>query len=343
MNIAKLGRYLVYAVFFACTWIIHFIIAALICAPFMDDEVSGFVNALIFLAVFALPVLASMWATKAFAKRWTQVREERAQKKVVAAEVVQEPYAPVEVKPSVKTAKKVHVSVKPKMPEPGAYRSQSEYSRYGGADAELLSIDLMEGHQFENWCADMLKELGFVDVEVTPASGDQGVDVLAKKEGVKYAVQCKRYRTDLGNTPVQEVHAGKAMYHCHVGIVITNQHFTEGARALAQATDVLLWDRDFLKAYLQHRFPEPAIPKKATASSESAYLDDKTDADLEYLYLEAVRIVIDTQQASVSMLQRRMKLGYVQAARLMDMMEARKVVGPFNGSTPRKILIHTHK
>ena len=53
----------------------------------------------------------------------------------------------------------------------------------------------------------------------------------------------------------------------------------------------------------------------------------------------AVDVVLETEQASVSMLQRRMRLGYSRAARLIDLMEARGYVGPFEGSRPRQILI----
>ena len=53
----------------------------------------------------------------------------------------------------------------------------------------------------------------------------------------------------------------------------------------------------------------------------------------------AVDVVIETEQASVSILQRRLKLGYSRAARLIDQMEERKYVGPFEGSRPRQILI----
>jgi S-DNA-T family DNA segregation ATPase FtsK/SpoIIIE len=57
------------------------------------------------------------------------------------------------------------------------------------------------------------------------------------------------------------------------------------------------------------------------------------------LYDEAVKLVIETNQASVSILQRRMRLGYTRAARLIDMMEQKGVVGPYCGSKPRDILV----
>ena len=50
-------------------------------------------------------------------------------------------------------------------------------------------------------------------------------------------------------------------------------------------------------------------------------------------------VIFDTKQASVSMLQRRLKLGYSRAARLVDQMEELGIVGPFEGSKPRQVLI----
>ena len=119
-------------------------------------------------------------------------------------------------------------------------------------DDELFYADGLNGHEFERWCANLLKRNGFSNVEVTPGSGDQGVDVLAEKDGVKYAVQCKCYSSDLGNTPVQEVNTGKSIYHCHVGAVMTNRYFTSGAKEAAAATGVLLWGRDKLSEMLKN-------------------------------------------------------------------------------------------
>ncbi|KPK39860.1 MAG: hypothetical protein AMJ78_07800 [Omnitrophica WOR_2 bacterium SM23_29] len=57
------------------------------------------------------------------------------------------------------------------------------------------------------------------------------------------------------------------------------------------------------------------------------------------MYEEAVKMVLETKQASVSMLQRRLGLGYTRAARLIDTMEADGIVGPYRGSKPRELLI----
>ncbi|WP_154656238.1 FtsK/SpoIIIE family DNA translocase [Paenibacillus sanguinis] len=60
---------------------------------------------------------------------------------------------------------------------------------------------------------------------------------------------------------------------------------------------------------------------------------------LDELYDQAVQIVLEAKQASVSLLQRRMRVGYTRAARLIDSMEARGIVGPYEGSKPREVLM----
>ena len=54
---------------------------------------------------------------------------------------------------------------------------------------------------------------------------------------------------------------------------------------------------------------------------------------------EAIRIVLTTKQASASLLQRRLRIGYTRAARLLDLMEKEGIVGPFCGSKAREILV----
>lgn len=117
------------------------------------------------------------------------------------------------------------------------------YSNFNSSQSQSSSFDQMSGYEFENFCAEILRKNGFDNIDVTPKSGDQGVDILAMKDGVKYAIQCKCYSSNVGNTSVQEVHAGKNFYNCHVGVVMTNAEFTPSAISLAAATGVLLWDR----------------------------------------------------------------------------------------------------
>ncbi len=67
--------------------------------------------------------------------------------------------------------------------------------------------------------------------------------------------------------------------------------------------------------------------------------DEPQEAFDDELFDEAVQLVIEMQSASVSMLQRRFRIGYNRAARLIDAMEARGIVGPYEGSKPRAVLV----
>ena len=61
--------------------------------------------------------------------------------------------------------------------------------------------------------------------------------------------------------------------------------------------------------------------------------------DEDPMIKEAIRVVVENGLASTSLLQRKLKLGYARAARIIDEMEERGVVGPYEGSKPRKVLI----
>ena len=74
-----------------------------------------------------------------------------------------------------------------------------------------------------------------------------------------------------------------------------------------------------------------------TAASEPEANDEELAGD--EMLPAAVDVILETGQASVSMLQRRLKLGYARAARIVDEMEERGIVGPFKGSKPREILV----
>lgn len=119
--------------------------------------------------------------------------------------------------------------------------------RYYKRGRYLKRFDEMDGHDFEYYCAGLLEKHGFCEVEVTRGSGDYGVDILAQKEGVTYAVQCKRYNGPVGVKAVQEAYAGRDYYDRMVGCVLTNQYFTKAAVEAAQKLKILLWDGGYLE------------------------------------------------------------------------------------------------
>lgn len=84
------------------------------------------------------------------------------------------------------------------------------------------------------------------------------------------------------------------------------------------------------------QFREELLRRPAEAKKRD---DDLFDPDSDELLADAARLVIETGSASVSMLQRRLRVGYTRAGRLIDMLERRGIVGPWEGSKPRQILI----
>ena len=111
--------------------------------------------------------------------------------------------------------------------------------------------DTMDGIEFEHFCAGLLRRNGFVNVEVSKSSGDHGVDILAEKDGVTYAIQCKRSSGSVGNKAIQEIYSGRSFHKRHIGVVLTNQHFTTGAKEAAARTGILLWDRETLEGMIE--------------------------------------------------------------------------------------------
>lgn len=106
---------------------------------------------------------------------------------------------------------------------------------------------------------------------------------------------------------------------------------------------------NFVKENGETDYDESVIDKINAAVAEkekgnakgggNAAPDQNAADDVDELLPAAIDVVMETGQASVSMLQRRLKLGYSRAARIVDEMETRGIVGPFEGSKPRQLLI----
>lgn len=97
----------------------------------------------------------------------------------------------------------------------------------------------MTPSEYEYFCAQVLNDNGW-NARTTPSTGDQGVDVIAEKNGVTVAIQCKKYTNPVGNSAVQEVVSGKDYWSANVAIVVTSATYTPSARALAKVHNVHL-------------------------------------------------------------------------------------------------------
>lgn len=124
-----------------------------------------------------------------------------------------------------------------------------EKSLYNSNESSIITIDdidLMSGHEFERFIAKLFKNMGY-STNITKGSGDQGIDVIADKNGKKIGIQTKCYTGNVTNSAIQEVVAGLTHYKLDKAMVITNSSFTQSARELAQSNGVVLWDREILK------------------------------------------------------------------------------------------------
>lgn len=89
---------------------------------------------------------------------------------------------------------------------------------------------------------------------------------------------------------------------------------------------------NYVRGQGQAEYDESLVPEVGDEVQETEEVQDE-------LFDQAVQIVLEAKQASVSLLQRRMRVGYTRAARLIDSMEARGIVGPYEGSKPREVLM----
>jgi len=111
-----------------------------------------------------------------------------------------------------------------------------------------------------------------------------------------------------------------------------------GEAKLIRAQGTLVSDKEIEKVvdFIKEQ-AEPVYNEQILQEQQKSALAKNGEKD--ELYDEAVRVVMETNQASVSILQRRMRLGYTRAARIIDMMELDGLVGPFEGSKARRILV----
>lgn len=127
--------------------------------------------------------------------------------------------------------------------------------------ADLQYVDRLTPRDFEHFVGELLTSRGFDQVSVTQASGDYGVDVLARKGKKHYAIQAKLYSNNVGTKAVSEPVAGLPFYQCQVAMVVTNSYFTKAAKIYANKVGCELVDRDVLKQWLEeyHLAAAPSI------------------------------------------------------------------------------------
>ena len=140
----------------------------------------------------------------------------------------------------------------------------SDKERYLKGDFEKEKQEQLEkyslnnistGTQFELYLSNLFKELNY-KTKHNGKAGDQGADLILKKNDMIYVVQAKYYSGKLSNTPVQEIVGAMKYYNANQGVVITNSSFTSGAEELAKANNVILIDGKDLKKLVDYVFDD---------------------------------------------------------------------------------------
>ncbi|MEA1939337.1 MAG: DNA translocase FtsK 4TM domain-containing protein [Candidatus Caldatribacteriota bacterium] len=118
-----------------------------------------------------------------------------------------------------------------------------------------------------------------------------------------------------------------------------------GASKPIRAQGAFVKDKDIRKVikFLEENSTSPSYNKEALEFKSIKNSSDKVqggkEEEIDELFQQAVLVIINNRQASISILQRKLRIGYTRAARLIDSMEEKGIVGPYDGRNPRKILI----
>lgn len=227
--------------------------------------------------------------------------------------------------------------------------------KYGNID-----FDTMNGHQFENFCSDILKDNGFYNVKVTKGSGDHGIDILANKGWKKYAIQCKCYSNNVGNKAIQEAYAGKTIYKADSAVVLTNSYFTKQAKEEATQLGVELWDRDkllkfvnnhknsFLKKDKKKNLQNNMVIEEVNKKEEVLTIEDikyshvnnyVEKSEKDDLFADAGRFIIEQGEVSTERLQRKFKIGFNRALRIIEQLKAYGIIRYIDFENKTEILM----
>ena len=115
------------------------------------------------------------------------------------------------------------------------------------------------------------------------------------------------------------------------GCFVTDGEVERIVEFIKQSCQKMTYDEQILQEIDRHAV---ADKKKGKDKDDGGGFSDEDE-----MLPSAIETVVETGQASTSMLQRKLKLGYARAARLMDAMEEKGIIGPFEGSKPRQVLI----
>jgi hypothetical protein len=139
-------------------------------------------------------------------------------------------------------------------------------------EKNLKDFSNLNGHQFEDYLKEVFSILGY-QVLRTKLSGDQGADLIIKKDDEKTVVQAKKYFGSVTNKAIQEVVASKKHYGAEKSMVVTTGTFTKSAIELAKSNKVELWDKNKLNEIITN-INKSSNKNKGFKTEQSASLEE---------------------------------------------------------------------
>lgn len=205
---------------------------------------------------------------------------------------------------------------------------------------ELSDLMMVGGHDVEGAIVRLGQMARAAGIHMILATQRPSVDVITGlikanvPSRISFAVSSGvDSRTILDQTGAEKLLGRGDMLYMPIGAAKPER--IQGAYIASDEVErVINWVKQQQKA----EYNQDMMPQKGTATSEKA--NDEPDDEF---YKPAVELVRKQQTASVSMLQRRFRIGYNRAARIVDQMEAKGIVGPSEGSKPRQVLLPPEK
>ena len=121
----------------------------------------------------------------------------------------------------------------------------------------------MSPRDFELFTAELLKEMDYKIIQVTPEKGDYGTDIVVSKSGKTIAVQCKRYHENnaVGNRDIQQLLGSMRYYNASHAIFVTTSFYTPQAMQQTKNASIELWDKDTLHGNVRKYLLKKDIPQ----------------------------------------------------------------------------------
>jgi hypothetical protein len=141
-------------------------------------------------------------------------------------------------------------------------------------DPRFERIDGLDGAEFESAVVELLHLLEFDDVEHI-GGFDKGADIVAVRDGVRTAIQAKRWSTPVDLKSVRQLIDGIRRYGCERGLLVTNSFLTEPALECANEWSIEVWDRWTLADFLEGE--APAVDTSVCAECGCAVTKGITD------------------------------------------------------------------